>query len=469
MIWVILLVLLMPAWVGATTYYIDPDCANNGDGTTTDCAGSPAGVGAYNAWPTASGAGNSFLQKAGTTYLAQVVVGSGSAGNVVTLGAYGTGDQPIIRSEENVTVGTIKINTDAHDITIDGLEVHGPLNVTAGTQSNAIRNNTTAGSSSVVVNITIQNCTIKNVYDYGGSSAEDDGIDLRGQGLTIKNNTFDNIANDAVWLASSGTANDITISGNTCSQVSQGGTDGDCYQVSGTSTGVLIEDNTCDHSDVDSKQCIVVNNDATIRYNTTIGPAVSTVHIGIYCDVGPCWIYGNSTTDGKIGIANYGTTGGATYGNVVLSPSTYGIEVAAPSSPVLNNTVISTSAHAAIRLTSAATSSYARNNLVSAPTEGIRLTSGSSQSESYNLFHGTITTKVYNTTTSGSLATTNAVLESDVLTGDYKLNGASTGRRGGTPSAYCIDPRGRPCWTPPDLGAYQSSSGDPAAPRAVRN
>lgn len=36
-------------------------------------------------------------------------------------------------------------------------------------------------------------------------------------------------------------------------------------------------------------------------------------------------------------------------------------------------------------------------------------------------------------------------------------------------SNLCGDARGRPCWLPPDIGAYQSTSGDPAATRAARN
>lgn len=463
---VLLTWLLLSAVASAATTYIDPTCTHNGDGTTETCAASAAAVGAKNAWPTASGAGDSFLQKAGTAYLARVVVGSGSAGSPVTLGAYGTGAKPIIRSEEVATQGSIQINTDAHDITIDGLEVHGQLNLSANTQSNAIRNN--AASAATVVNITVQNCTIGPVVSFGGSD-DDDGIDLRGQGLVILDNTFVNIANDALWLESNGAASDVIVRGNTCSRVSQVGTNGDCYQVTGTSTGVLIEDNYCDHSDVDSKQCIVVNNDATIRYNENIGPASATVHTAIYCDVGPCWIYGNKTLYGKVGIANYGTTGGATYGNLVRYPSTYGIEVNAASSPAVHNTVISSSAYAAIRMTASATSSYARNNLVQAPTEGIRLTSGSSHLESYNLFDGTIATPVYNTTTSGSLTPTNPVTASGQLTPDNKLILGSTGRRAAKVGPYCIDVRGRACPSDaPNIGAYQSTSGDPAAPRTAR-
>lgn len=65
---------------------------------------------------------------------------------------------------------------------------------------------------------------------------------------------------------------------------------------------------------------------------------------------------------------------------------------------------------------------------------------------------------------------TGNVLNTDpLLTADYKTMGSSPLRRAGTVHADCRDARGRPCWLPPDIGAYQSTSGDPAATRAVRN
>lgn len=65
---------------------------------------------------------------------------------------------------------------------------------------------------------------------------------------------------------------------------------------------------------------------------------------------------------------------------------------------------------------------------------------------------------------------TNLTINTDPLvTSDYKLQPTSPLKRTGTQHPYCRDARGRPCWSPPDIGAYQSTSGDPAATRAVRN
>ena len=52
---------------------------------------------------------------------------------------------------------------------------------------------------------------------------------------------------------------------------------------------------------------------------------------------------------------------------------------------------------------------------------------------------------------------------------NYRLSGTSTLRNAGTwASIGCKDFRGRPCFVPPDIGAYQSSSGDPAGARVLR-
>lgn len=77
-----------------TTVYIDPTCSNNGDGTTTTCAASAGTAGPKNTWVGLTWtAGNTYAGKGGTS---QAVVsfqvgGSGTAGNVITLTSYGTG------------------------------------------------------------------------------------------------------------------------------------------------------------------------------------------------------------------------------------------------------------------------------------------------------------------------------------------------------------------------------------------
>lgn len=74
------------------------------------------------------------------------------------------------------------------------------------------------------------------------------------------------------------------------------------------------------------------------------------------------------------------------------------------------------------------------------------------------------------TTWESTAGESGSVINTDpLLTADYKTKATSPLRGTGTAFADCIDARARPCWSPPDIGAYQSTSGDPAATRAVRN
>ena len=93
-----------PVW--GATFYIDPDCANNGDGTTTACASGGGGTGAYNTWYGLTlTSNNNYYQKRGTTdtwadkettnYQQRIILDTLSN---ITIGAYGTGARPIIES-----------------------------------------------------------------------------------------------------------------------------------------------------------------------------------------------------------------------------------------------------------------------------------------------------------------------------------------------------------------------------------
>ena len=87
--WIIVSALLLCA-VGAqaATVYIDPTCANNGDGTAgSPCAASGGAVGPKNTWVGLTWtAGNTYAGKGGTsqTLASFQVGGSGTAGNVIT-------------------------------------------------------------------------------------------------------------------------------------------------------------------------------------------------------------------------------------------------------------------------------------------------------------------------------------------------------------------------------------------------
>lgn len=75
---------------GAATYYIDPDCANNGNGTAyTPCAASPGSAGPYNTTAISLAAGNTYAIKAGSIVTVQKDIGtSGTAEGHMVFRAY---------------------------------------------------------------------------------------------------------------------------------------------------------------------------------------------------------------------------------------------------------------------------------------------------------------------------------------------------------------------------------------------
>lgn len=106
-IFLVIIILFFAYPVLATTYYIDPSCTYNGNGTGESCAAGAGQNGAYNAWEKVSLArGNSYLQKMSTTYFGAVSVAAAVSGtSAITLGAYGSGDLPIIAARDNINTG----------------------------------------------------------------------------------------------------------------------------------------------------------------------------------------------------------------------------------------------------------------------------------------------------------------------------------------------------------------------------
>lgn len=88
----LVLLFACPCW--AKTYYIDPTCSSSGNGTTTTCGAN----GPFKTWAEIASnklwaAGNTYLQKGGTTANERITVGaSGTSDNVISLGSYGTGN-----------------------------------------------------------------------------------------------------------------------------------------------------------------------------------------------------------------------------------------------------------------------------------------------------------------------------------------------------------------------------------------
>ena len=86
---IILLAACTSTPVGAATYYIDPTCSSNGDGTTTTCGTH----GPFKTWAKVPWvAGNTYSQKGGTVTNETITIGTtGTPGKIITLNSYGTG------------------------------------------------------------------------------------------------------------------------------------------------------------------------------------------------------------------------------------------------------------------------------------------------------------------------------------------------------------------------------------------
>ena len=219
-------------------------------------------------------AGDSILFKKGETWRETLIVpSSGSAGNVITFGAYGSGANPIITGSTNITgfaqsglIWDVTLSTRPYVVVVGSTHPHamsasrGALaapgdwfwtgntlsvyatndpsgTVEAGARDNPISTNnkiyltfdglTVRGANlpyssahgvvkvgyTTATGITIQNCTIEN-----GSAT---GIDMRGSGtatdFTIRNNVIQYNGGFGIWvndLFNAGTINGNTITGN---------------------------------------------------------------------------------------------------------------------------------------------------------------------------------------------------------------------------------------------------------------
>ena len=83
---------------------------------------------------------------------------------------------------------------------------------------------------------------------------------------------------------------------------------------------------------------------------------------------------------------------------------------------------------------------------------------------------GATTVAAFQSACSGDTCSGNSATDPEIGSLTDGRTGASSPLRGAGLfwGVLCGDARGRPCWLPPDIGAYQSSSGDPAGPRAAR-
>lgn len=217
------------------TFYIDPSSATNGVGSEVD---------PFNAWSSVTWtAGNTYLQRAGTTHSGTITVGaSGTAGNEITISYYGTGTMPIVQgaaAEHGINLGTRAF------INVFGMEA------IAG--SNSTRNGINGLATDATTNhfIKIVGCKASSPTSSGGT-----GIVLRGKGDVIRSTEVSDCVLDAVFL----TVSDCTIDNCYIHTFDTARGDGDGIQFAGThdhGNTRLIRTRVIGHVDSPTKQCVI--------------------------------------------------------------------------------------------------------------------------------------------------------------------------------------------------------------------
>lgn len=336
-----------------------------------------------------------------------------------------------------------------------------------GTISIPTNGGTIADRSSVVIyDMAISEClnTITECLGFYGTD------------VTIRDNLFTDSAGDMIHGYGGKRA---TIYNNTFSRIAIGSVnDGDAIHLTTDTDGSAIYDNVIDHTDVDVKYCVIVSSTGTpghtrIYGNTCLRQSTDTVGSGIRAD-SEASIYANAITGGQYGIqcaVIIAATPCQVYGNEIVTPHDHCVILGANStvSQVWNNTCINPGLEGIFTSNNSANVALKNNVISTAYTQCID--KQANNVEGYNDLYGCSTpvanSNVGTSTGPGTITTDPAFI---LTTDDYRPRASSPVKRAGISTGYCVDARGRVC--PPDspnIGAYQSTSGDPAATRAVRN
>jgi hypothetical protein len=288
-----------------TIYYIDPT-GSNGSGTEE----SP-----FNTWASVTwAAGNSYLQKRGTTFTGTINVSTGgSSENArVYLGSYGSGAIPAVNA--NGGQFGIFVTGSQSFVTVDGFEVYGCNNASAI----AIYKATGVGTDVTFIN--------NNVHDIIGTSAA--GLKMfcdRGRYLY---NTVRRVSADGIFVE----GDDAEVAYNDVDFIDLDNNLGDCVQVADTtisSHNPWVHHNKLRHTQTSSKQAVILQTTASaggvVEYNECAG-ANAVTHKTILILQPNVQVRWNYVTGGVWGIGLQGTNCHA-YGNVVIQTYSDGIGI----------------------------------------------------------------------------------------------------------------------------------------------
>lgn len=291
------------ATVFGATIYIDPSYTGS---TQNGSMSNP-----YNSWSKFSiNSGNTYLQKAGTTYTCSSTINI-SGKSSVTLGAYGTGNKPKIVTTGS---GTHIINiSGSSGVTVKDLEI-----TSTGTWvTGVIIQGSGAGNNQV------KNCLIRHT-EWGVRVVTTSG------GNKILNSTIHDIKDDGIYVkdASSieiGFCTIYDVNKKYLENTNQSYSAGDGIQMASTNNLVFnIHDNIIDHSSMGNKFCIIAwgnNYSGTIERNTIIGAGnMNTSGIYLSPTTKTVIVRYNMIKNGEYGIYSYAKTDA--YYNVFMSNKT---------------------------------------------------------------------------------------------------------------------------------------------------
>jgi len=424
--------------LSAATFYIDADCANNGDGSTTSCAASGGAPGAFNALPTtitASGA-NEYYIKRGTTLdvdgnqATNITNGGTSEAARLVIGAYGSGADPIVRGNFRA----ILISDGADFITIQDLEFSDMALTLNESAAIAMGNDVTDFTY-----VTIQRVTVRNITTGAGDGTSQSCLKLQGRGNKVLDSTISGCSQDGIWFKGDYT----TIDGNTIENVSTETVFGDNIQGSTDANYFTITDNILDHTLNPNKQCFVLA-DADLRTDTGGGlfqnnycvmGAGSVTTYGVYTEQPNSQYIGNeihqytARTDSSGFVITTYASGTTAAGNKVIihADGPGGFSVGSNNTKLYNNTVVkvaeTNTAGAGIDGGTGKTGWQATNNIVQGFFAGLEHdTSG--YTDTNNLTYNNTTNCTNDDGTSRS-CDASTVTSNPTLDGNYKIGSSS--------------------------------------------
>lgn len=465
----------------AATYF----CTQNGSGNKTGSSyDNSMSVATYNA--------KSNFAPDDLIYLCDTILGvtitpasHGTAGHPVVLSGNCPGHPGVINANNAVEYGIDRSSSSAHDLTFEYLEIKNAqstgININPGSES--------AGNN--VTNYTIQYC---NIHDNGVHQEAGQGIQIYGAGNKILHNTITNVGGDGIYFL----GNNMEIAYNTISKVSQYGPEptgsGDCIQKGSgiTSANMWIHHNYLDHSDIDGKSCVIIENGTNpiVEYNTCFGARIALESITSSGDI---WRY-NSVTNAFQNAIEIDDSSGSWYYNIISGGcgsdgNPGGIQITSSLSSktvsLYNNVVYNVTGYGITSNSSNSGSTINHKNNIYHTTRGalLQFTSGPAFNSDNNLFYNGPATGAfryggsnYNTLASYASAKSKdqhsiAANPLFVSTSDFNLSSSSPAIDAGTNVGLTQDFAGTsvPRGLAPDIGGYEYNSSDTTAPSAPRN